>query len=289
MIRSPPGTRRAGVANQSRRTHLAVSRLDDIRNDLRVDGRTGGAIRPPVMAVPPDDLALIIGGDRHLGEGRRAVARDLQFRGAVEHQLDRLAGLLRQDCGGDVPFVDGKLRAETAAHVLAVNLDVRLVHTQRIDVLTAGARDVLRGKVRHELTVLELGMRPMRLQTHMGDGVNAVQSVVDMFGLADGTAGITGHTVTLRLGESQFGRECQVELVHKVIEYLVIDLHRTGPFCRLGRTLGCYSDDRFSLPADLVQLAVGRRPTRKDIHPLDARHLLRGGYVDRLDACVGMR
>ena len=71
---------------------IAVLEIEDVRHTAPMARSAVEAVGAPVMAVPGDDLAVGIGGNRHVDEARRPRAGDLQFRGPVEHQLHRLAG-----------------------------------------------------------------------------------------------------------------------------------------------------------------------------------------------------
>ena len=54
------------------------------------------AARAPGLRDPGGERAVLLRADLDLGEGRRAVAGDRQLGVAVEHQLDRRAGDLRE-------------------------------------------------------------------------------------------------------------------------------------------------------------------------------------------------
>ena len=145
----------------------------DVRQ--REAGRRAGAARAPRLGVERRDDAV----GRHAGfdarGGRRPIAgREMLFL-AIEHQLDRRVGLLREP-GADQAFgADAqRLAAKAAAHVLADDADVGLRNAERGREVLARAVDALRRDPDRQLVAVPLAHGAVRLEADVRDDVRRV-------------------------------------------------------------------------------------------------------------------
>src|SRR3989442_3227897 len=96
----------------------------------------------PVLARPNFDRRVSAG----------PVTGNHQFQIAVKHELDGPARLFAQRGANGAPFIDTELRAETPAHVLAIDVDFVLRNFRRVSQTPVGlTRDVLRRRPHVEL------------------------------------------------------------------------------------------------------------------------------------------
>ena len=148
MIGRAPGASAALVGGDGSVLLALVGNLEDVGQ--RRSSATAHAARSPRARFPGDQLAVFVGGDFDARVSRRTHARDFELGFAVEHVLHRLAArFFRQVAGVDVPAIDGKLAAKTAANVLLQDVDVAGGNAERLSQLGRNAGNVLRGNVNH--------------------------------------------------------------------------------------------------------------------------------------------
>src|SRR4030095_7249576 len=90
-------------------------------------GETAVATRAPDLRIHRRDRAVRGGANPDLGVGRGPITGDHQFQIAVAHQFDGAPGFLREDGADGAPFIDAELRAKSAAHVLAIDVNLVLL------------------------------------------------------------------------------------------------------------------------------------------------------------------
>src|SRR5207247_6592909 len=101
---------------------------------------------------------------------------------AGEHAADRPSELARQERGDDRVLAAGQLRAETAAHVLAVHADVTERDLERGLQRLADAEHRLRRLPDRELGALPARDRPVRLERVVELRRSAIRRLDDRLG-----------------------------------------------------------------------------------------------------------
>ena len=161
-------------------------------------GKTAGG---PGFRLPRRDRAILLARDLDLGVGRRTVARDHLFGGAVEEQLHRTAaGLLRKAGAHLAPGIRREFAAESAADVVLLDVDIGDRHFEVRRQRAGIVRDILRGGPHVDLVALPLDDLPMRLQAAVGNDWDAVLPLGDRFGLLESLVRIAHQFLAGRFG-----------------------------------------------------------------------------------------
>ena len=163
------------------KTSLCVRRrlCDAIDVRQREAGGGAGAAGAPRLRVERGDHAVGRDARLDLCGRRRPIAGDEVLFLAVEHQLHRRAGFLREPRADQAFGAERQLAAEAAAHVLADDADVGLRNRERAGEVLARRVDALRGDPGRQLVAVPLADRAVRLHAGVRDDVRRV-------GLLDG-------------------------------------------------------------------------------------------------------
>src|SRR5690242_2109295 len=105
MIRCAPGTRETVIGLNVDCCATIILRSVDIRNHGLADRTAVGTGGPPMLRIPNRNHAILVGTKANLQITAGPGPGDLQFLVAIEHELDRPAGLLADTSGGSTPIV----------------------------------------------------------------------------------------------------------------------------------------------------------------------------------------
>ena len=157
---------------------LPIRKLIEVRQrEIRSGARAAGAPAPSVER-------------RQLPFGRHAGA-DVRERGrtvtgvemlllAIEHQLHRRVGELRELRADDPLRVGRELAAEAATHVLRDHAHVRLRDAERLGVTLRALVHALSRDPRRELVAVPLAHRAVRFEAHVRDDVRRIRLLDDV-------------------------------------------------------------------------------------------------------------
>ena len=261
----------------------------DVRH--RGAAAAGDAARRPGLGLVSDQGSVLLGPDLDVAEVGRASARHHQLLVAVQHQLDGLAGHLRQLGAGDAPGVDVELRSEAAAHVGSDDVDgVRchgadvLVPRQALGQVSRDPGDRLRGRVNGDVVAGPVHHLAVRLEAAVGDDGKAVVAFHRGVGALPGLFEIRPLGVVLG-GLDAVGRA-------RLLNVLVLDPVGHG-LVQHGHCRGCVADVLFGIGADREDLGAGPLHLVADIEDVHVA-LVAGGlfcarHVDANNAPVGNR
>ena len=221
------------------------------------------------------------------GRRRPIAAVEVLFL-AIEHQLDRHAGVLRQPRTDDAFRVRGELAAEPAAHVLRDHADIGCGDLEAARVAVARAVHGLRRHPRGELVSVPLAHGAVRLEADVRDDVRGIRLLDNVRGLLESGVEVTGFCshagprVAAHEDDRRVGRHRLLD-VGQMRQRLVAHAHKArGVLCALFG-VGGHGGHRITLIHALrADLFVHERG-------LHARRLLRFGEIDRHHARVRKR
>src|ERR1019366_9519746 len=211
--------------------YVVEARIGDVGIDVGQRGLAAAAetAGSPGFGLPGGDGAVLVTGDFDFAEGAGTVAGNLQFGGAIEEDLDRLAAGPLGEQGTDFgPCSGAELTAEAAADVVHLDLDIGGRYFEVGGQDTGPTGDELGGRPGHYLVALPLDDAAMGFQAAVGDDRNAVDAFGDGLGILDGFFGIAGDF--LAGGFAVGSGLAQVGFVDEVGQDLVGDLDLADGF-----------------------------------------------------------
>ena len=251
------------------------------------------AARAPRLGIERGDDA--VGRDAGFDPRRRRrpiAGRQMLFL-AIEHQLHRCVGVLREPGADEALAAHAqRLAAETAAHVLANDAHVGLRNAQRGGEILARGVDALRRNPDRQLVPVPLAHGAVRFHARMRDDVRRIGFLDRMRRRLEAGREIARF---LRLslthvsaGEHRRRRPGQRLLDHRdVRQNLVLDADQPRRVDRVLLGVGGNGCHLVALKHHAVVLRIGR--IAPDERGPDARGAPRGRQIDRHDARVWMR
>src|SRR5207247_5210469 len=114
------------------------------------------ARRAPNFGFHSRHQAVLARGDLDFRVSRRPIAGDHQFQVPFQHQFHRPAGLLGENRSDAAPLVEAELGTESAAHVLAFDVNFVLGNFGYFAQAISITGDVLGGGPHIEFAVFDL-------------------------------------------------------------------------------------------------------------------------------------
>ena len=287
MAGCPHGTGAAAIDEDLIMGSRGGGNIINIRKgEIRAAAGTAGAVG---LRNHGDELAVLGRPQLDLARGAGAVAGRQVLLDTVQEQFHGLACRLGEFCCGSPPDVGPELGAESAAHVVSQDGDVRHRDVEGVGKLASDNLHRLGARPDSQLVrAFPPGGQPMRLEADMSDDRQAVGSLDHHVGLAHGLLGFPlglgtafPDVPTLEDLGRPFGHGLM--LGDHMWQHLVLDLDGADRVARLLLGLGGHRGDVVAL------VAKGRSGSGDGRDRLDTGHLLGGGRIDRLDLGVGMR
>src|SRR5438552_3414086 len=177
MVRRAPGTGAAAMGLDALNDAPVVR---DFGKDVRKIARKGAAHarRAPDFSVNRGERPVLARPNFDRGVSAGPVTGNHEFQIAVKHELDGPARLFAQRGANGAPFIDAELRAETPAHVLAIDVDFVLRNLRRLSQTPIGiTRDILGRRPYVKLAIADFRHLPVRFQTAMRDYRDTVTAI----------------------------------------------------------------------------------------------------------------